>query len=939
MSNEFIIGQRWISQSEPQLGLGILVSEDGRHITIHYPAIEEDRAYASNNSPLARVIFQAGDSVKDIDDVEYLIKEVEEVNGLYYYLAETTSGEQTVVPESKLSGQIQLSSPLQRLFSGQFDKNRAFQLRAATLHFRYVLQQSKARGLIGPRTDLLGHQVYIAAEVANRFAPRVLLADEVGLGKTIEAGMILHHQLQAGLCSRALIVVPDPLLHQWLVEMLRKFNLAFSLFDKKRFLALQDEGHENPFDSAQLVLCSTDFITRTEGALNAALASSWDMLIVDEAHHLYWNPEDGGSEDYNVIKALAEKIAGLLLLTATPEQAGIESHFARLRLLDPAKFSDIDSFIAEQDKYNIVNDIADNLLNHQALSTEQEVALAEWGIDSDNIDYEEPEQTIRQLLDRHGTGRVLFRNTRSAISGFPSRVANPVPLEANGDATQSLLFPEIADSDELNRDQWVKNDPRVSWLESFLREHKNDKILLISKHAKTAIDLEKHLHLNVGVRSTAFYEGLSIIERDRAAAYFAEAEGGAQVLICSEIGSEGRNFQFAHHLVLFDLPTEPDQLEQRIGRLDRIGQQHDIQIHIPYIIGGAQEALFRWYHQGLDAFTHSFSAGHAVGVYFADRLAEFLVEKTSVNDASFDQLIKDTQAHVATLRDQLDHGRDHLIELNSHHPEESQQLIEEIQLSENTLQLTDYMGAVFDVYGVDQEYHSENSFILRPSEHMQTSYFPQLKDEGVTVTTDRKKAVGREDLLFLTWESPMVTESMDMVLSSELGNVTIGSTKLKALPAGTVLLETFYSAQISAPKKFQIERFLPQRPIRVLIDVSGKNLTDVLKHGQINKIRGHVKRGNRLAIVKQLRPNLEKMIEQSQVIADQKLKPHVEESHQHINSQLDEELSRLRELSELNGMVRTQEIEFYQTQKEEVAKLLPNAQAQLEGIRLLINTH
>ena len=86
-----------------------------------------------------------------------------------------------------------------------------------------------------------------------------------------------------------------------------------------------------------------------------------------------------------------------------------------------------------------------------------------------------------------------------------------------------------------------------------------------------------------GIRATLFHEGMSLIERDRAAAWFADPEEGAQVLICSEIGSEGRNFQFAHHLVLFDLPSNPDLLEQRIGRLDRIGQNAVIKIHVPYV--------------------------------------------------------------------------------------------------------------------------------------------------------------------------------------------------------------------------------------------------------------------------------------------------------------------------------------------------------------------
>ena len=96
----------------------------------------------------------------------------------------------------------------------------------------------------------------------------------------------------------------------------------------------------------------------------------------------------------------------------------------------------------------------------------------------------------------------------------------------------------------------------------------------------------------INVKTTLFHEGLSLIARDRNAAYFAE-DDGARVLFCSEIGSEGRNFQFAHHLVLFDLPLNPDLLEQRIGRLDRIGQQADIKIYIPYIQDSGQEVLFK----------------------------------------------------------------------------------------------------------------------------------------------------------------------------------------------------------------------------------------------------------------------------------------------------------------------------------------------------------
>ncbi len=123
--------------------------------------------------------------------------------------------------------------------------------------------------------------------------------------------------------------------------------------------------------------------------------------------------------------------------------------------------------------------------------------------------------------------------------------------------------------------------------------------------------LEEALRTKTGVKVARFHEGMTILQRDRNAAWFAEADG-ARVLLCSEIGSEGRNFQFAHHLILWDLPLDPDLLEQRIGRLDRIGQRHDITLHAVAVGGTAQHALLRWYDEGLDALRTSPSDGREI---------------------------------------------------------------------------------------------------------------------------------------------------------------------------------------------------------------------------------------------------------------------------------------------------------------------------------------
>ena len=944
MPVEFIVGQRWVSQAEPQLGLGIVVETDGRHITIHYPAIEEDRIYATSSAPLARISYQAGDTLLDQEQNAFQVKAVENMNGLNYYLVETSTGEEEILPETKLASTIQLSSPKDRLFSGQFDKNRLFQLRAATLHYRYVNQQSEARGLIGPRTNLLPHQLYIAHEVASRFAPRVLLADEVGLGKTIEAGMILHYQLQTGLAHRALIVVPEPLLHQWLVEMLRKFNLRFSLFDKQRYTALIESGETNPFESEQLILCGLDFLSSEEIITEQARQAGWDLVIVDEAHHLEWSPDPElpSSPGYQSIEALAACCQGLLLLTATPEQLGVESHFARLRLLDPARFHDLNSFIDEQKQYVTLNDIVSQLHQGNALNEEQQGQLAALlGIDSSELgpltDNPASRQSlIKQLLDHHGTGRVLFRNTRSAIQNFPQRLPSAYPLPYPGDETTS--YPKDSLYPETRCENWIALDPRVSWLEKLLTELRKEKVLLICANAQTAVDLEHHLHLNRGVRSTAFYEGLSIIERDRAAAYFSDQEGGAQVMICSEIGSEGRNFQFAHHLVLFDLPLNPDLLEQRIGRLDRIGQTEDIKIHIPYIEGTAQEYLFRWYHEGLQAFNASFSAGLTVYNSFSSRLEPWLNAESDNDSQSFEALLDETQQHCAKLRNELEQGRDHLLELNSCDAEVADQIIDTIFEGERSDALTDYMTMVFDAYGVEHEHHSEQSLILRPTEQMLTEDFPGLKDEGVTVTYSRNKAQSREDMEFMTWEHPMVNDSIELILGSELGNACIGATQLKSLPAGTVLLECFFAMQCSAPRVLQLERFLPATPIRVLLESSGKDLTSIIKHNQLNKLREHLKRSSRFAIIKQIKPQLEKMIASAQAIAKEKSEPLIAEARTRMEQSLNDEITRLRELQALNGSVRGSEIEFYENTLTSAGEHLDTASAEMQAIRVIVNT-
>ncbi len=955
--NDFVLGQRWVSQTEPELGLGVIVGLEGRNVTVRFPAAEEDRVYARASSPLARVIYQVGDQVVDSNAERSDVKAVDDVDGLKIYLVADATGGQRLLPETQVSGYVKLSTPSQRLLSGQFDKDHAYELRVASLMHSARLQQQSVRGLLGARTSLLEHQVYIAAEVAHRYAPRVLLADEVGLGKTVEAGLILHHQLQTGMASRALIVVPDALLHQWLVEMLRKFNLRFALFDRERVAAFfeddsadeLDNGEvtvapdevatkgatENPFESEQLILCGLSLVTEDQRALEWACSAQWDLLVVDEAHHLSWHSE-WASPEYKAIEALSRHCAGLLLLTATPEQLGRDSHFARLRLLDPDRFADLDAFKQEQSQYIALNNIFSTLTAGQALQPNHLSLLKTLG-ETPPAAGEDSAAFVARLLDRHGTGRVLFRNTRQAVTGFPSRVYCPHRLECDPQRVANAFavgaFPERYYREQQQR--WVRFDPRVEWLEMFLKDRANTKVLVICADAGTALDLEQHLHLNVGIRVAAFHEDLTIIERDRAAAYFAETEAGAQALICSEIGSEGRNFQFAHHLVMFDLPDNPDLLEQRIGRLDRIGQTRDVNIHVPYIAGSPGEVMACWYHEGINAFESSYSAGaltrEAVAEAFEATLSAEVFEAELV-----DALIERTQRHVAQVRDELMRGRDRLLELNSCNAEIASQLIESIVGIEATSELSDYLLQVFDVFGIEYEPQSDATVIIRPSTEMLIESFPGLGDSDLTITFSREKALVREDIEFISWEAPMLSGVLEFLLGSELGNTTISTIALKGVPAGTLLLECFFGINVNAPKTLQLWRFLPSTPVRVLLDVQERELTKVITHEQLNGLCQPVRKAARPAIIKEVRSEFEHMLQAAERIAQPELAPLKNTARQRVEAVLGNEVTRLVALKALNPSVRDEEIEFFRTQVRDVSGHIDRAEMTLEAVRAII---
>ncbi len=295
----FIPGQRWISTAEPELGLGTVLRCEGRSVQLLYATSGVIRHYAQQSAPLLRVEFKPGDRIQ-CGGGSLVVERIELHDGLIHY-----HGEGQTVPEGELDDTQNVSKADERLISGRVDRVEQFDFRMEALQRRAAARRAPTYGISSNRIDLIPHQLRVAEIACTRRPPRILLADEVGLGKTIEAGLILARLLASGRCNRVLVLLPASLVHQWFVELLRRFNLSFSIFDEERCEAIAPTGATgNPFDDEQLVITDIGFITGSNQRSQQLLAGNWDILVVDEAHRL------AGSTDQVARFKLGKGLAG-----------------------------------------------------------------------------------------------------------------------------------------------------------------------------------------------------------------------------------------------------------------------------------------------------------------------------------------------------------------------------------------------------------------------------------------------------------------------------------------------------------------------------------------------------------------------------------------------------------------------------------------------------
>lgn len=964
--HNYQVGQRWISEMEPELGLGILEEIEHRNLIFDFPLKGEKRIYRKDNPPMRRYELKEGQDFSTQDGLNLTLERVQDMGDLFIYVA--TDG--TPVHESQLGAG--LSMPKESLVSRVLDAHHGdiegFELRQQARDIHIEIGASQARGLSGARMDLIPHQLFIADRACSEpRLPRRLLSDEVGLGKTIEACLIWQKLKAQGRLKRTIILVPESLQHQWMVELYRRFNTTFTIIDEEHCEAYEaGNPNGNPFLDRQEILVDIEFLLYNPKRLKQVLTSDWDMVIVDEAHRI--DPgEDNDSLDYIFMNKLTKKTPGLLLLTATPVQLQLKAHFARLQLLDPAKFHDFDTWEKQNESYQTLARHLEKLFKaseSKELSWEDlKKALPKTGEARKLIESlpEGEELSAREAIyfisDALGTGRSVVRNTRGAIGGFPERKLHAAQLKMDPEYRKMVedFNPDPEDCDNWNfrnnhslaldkewfigdqlRDLpfiWEK-DEKVQWLAEKLRtDLKGEKVLCLCSSRETTLALQEVIPKMTGLDVVVFHEEVPLVARDRAAAYFAEP-AGAQMLVASEIGSEGRNFQFAHHLVLFDLPIEPGLVEQRIGRLDRIGQRSTIEIHVPWVELTTSEHLFEWYHYGLNAFLEPLMGVEKVHDRHRETLEMHLMVPRLNHDEFLNQFIPEVQKSAKEMRAEVEKGRDRLLEFNSNHPLEAAAIVNKIQEQDDERGAENFAIEALEFIGMDIDNGPvKDSWVAHPTDHMKITDFPDVDPDGTSFTASRKVSLDREDIQFFSIDHPVLHTLLDHILHEEESQTCL-VTCSGDLPRG-IYAEFSFVWECTSKPQWNLQNALFPGTIKILMDRRGRSREDLKDTLEGTFFHDLSPKGYE-DLFDELRDELPKMEKAAQALASDVGEDLAQDRFERVRKILQPEIRRLHALKNSGIPAVAKRAGQLEDLTLEIRDLLESPQIRLDAFRLII---
>ena len=735
---------------DPALGIGVITDIGHSRVRVRFVRLQEERFYTTRELVLARYEIQPGERVLSSDGREVrVLKRVKNKKSddlLVRYALE--DGRE--VPESDLVPDIRDVGAKERLASLNLVHPEVVRARIAGLELEALGSRPGTAAILGARAQWLPHQIDVATRAIEMDPVRMLLADEVGLGKTVEAALIYAGLRHEGRANRILILTPESLCIQWLGEIYRKTHELLVLLDDDRIEdAEADFPDLPPFDAHQRIVASIEMVAGDELLAAQAAESEWDLVVVDEAHHLRWRQGDTGNPAYRLVEKLAHQSRHLLLLTATPMALDPAEYHALLRLLDPERFDAPQAFEQVTEHVtkirNAARAVQASVAAKKALPKKVQDQVRKLLSDDDedlqnlaaflqikpgaSQRIDASEEILAMLRERHGLADYVVRNRRGPVGGLPDRQPQTFALEPSevqqevlelgegvmfelaktfespreshrtlgrllralwatpralldilkplSPSLASQLAPHIAKvvSAPLDADGLPTGDVRLRWLVQLLRKKAKEKILVFVETSIAVRALKDALESVVGGDIAVFHRGLSPRDQDRQVAWFRDPEGPS-IMLSTEAGGEGRNFQFCHVVVLYDLPWRPATIEQRIGRVDRVGQTRDVQVLVPYFRSGYEAAILKVMQEAIGVLDRTVGGIDYALEYVSDRIAALILD-TAPADAwkalylETSTLIKETQARIESSVDPI-------LDFASFSPERAQAVLKAI---------------------------------------------------------------------------------------------------------------------------------------------------------------------------------------------------------------------------------------------------------------------
>ena len=495
---------------------------------------------------------------------------------------------------------------------------------------------------LGGRVRLFPHQLYVA-ELATAAAPvRWLLADEVGLGKTIEACLILNRLVHTGNIERCLVVAPEALTVQWLGELWRKYHQVFTLLDGPRLADVaRDFGPDfNPFDVHRRVVIALETLIHRPELTQQAVSAGIDLLVVDEAQRIRRPRGHPGDAGWRAIEPIAAVGRHLLLLSATPLEDDAHGFFRLLQLLRPEEFPEDVSFEDRLARGTPLPPCTSSTRRADIGGLPPRVGIP--------IDLP---AAVPAVVVPAVVGADLQVGPDLSVVSRRRTIDRVRRALASGAALAAVLGP---DERALRRtaEAMDATDPRVEWLLANAPRWRTarEKTLVFVAHRETLEMLRTALSNRAQLASGAFHEELSAARRDTEVARFREPDGPS-LLVSTECGGEGRNFEFCRRLVLFDLPWKPTVVEQRIGRLDRIGRRIPVEIVYFRPTGGIGADVVRLF-EALGVFREPLAGLEPQLAHVEGALEEIALDPhASLTDARLDGLIADAGAARTRIRE------------------------------------------------------------------------------------------------------------------------------------------------------------------------------------------------------------------------------------------------------------------------------------------------